>query len=191
MDETTATTTTPTGTATYPMYRLNIVDKETSDMTPVNAQTCARAVACDDSINLQEHLTRLYTHTTDQNKHITAEERTKWNKAVDDLDGKADLDGNGILVLSQLPKSTKVNTTLTVAGWSGKTYTITNDAITATCPVELLPRENNGVTTAQMEALVGAMIAGGTQAAGSIQLVAHGDVPTVAIPVTLIIRRDL
>ena len=42
-----------------------------------------------------------------------------------------------------------------------------------------------------MEALSGAMIVGGTQAAGSIQLVALGDVPTIDIPVTIIIRRDL
>ena len=63
--------------------------------------------------------------------------------------------------------------------------------ITATSAVELLPRENNGITQAQMEALSGAMIVGGTQAAGSIQLVALGDKPTTDIPVTLIIRRDL
>ena len=87
--------------------------------------------------------------------------------------------------------SVKVNTTLTASGWSGNVYTITNSSITATSPVELLPREQSGVTTAQMEALVGAMIAGGAQSAGSIQLIAHGDVPETDIPVTLIIRRDL
>lgn len=88
-------------------------------------------------------------------------------------------------------KSVKVNLTLTASGWSGNVYTISNSNITATCPVELLPREGNGATTEQVEALVYALIVGGTQAAGSIQLVAHGDVPTVDIPVTLIIRRDL
>lgn len=46
-------------------------------------------------------------------------------------------------------------------------------------------------TARQLEALSGAMIVGGTQAAGSIQLVALGDKPTIDIPVTLIIRRDL
>lgn len=89
-------------------------------------------------------------------------------------------------------RSTKVNTTLSASGWStAKKYTLSNSNITATSAVELLPRENNGITQAQMEALSGAMIVGGTQAAGSIQLVALGDKPTTDIPVTLIIRRDL
>ena len=89
-------------------------------------------------------------------------------------------------------RSTKVNTTLYASSWStAKKYTVSNANITATSAVELLPRENNGITQAQMEALSGAMIVGGTQAAGSIQLVALGDVPTIDIPVTIIVRRDL
>lgn len=89
-------------------------------------------------------------------------------------------------------RSTKVNTTLYASSWStAKKYTVSNANITATSAVELLPRENNGITQAQMEALSGAMIVGGTQTAGSIQLVALGDKPTTDIPVTLIIRRDL
>lgn len=89
-------------------------------------------------------------------------------------------------------RSSKVNLTLNASSWSTeKKYTVSNANITATSAVELLPRENNGITQAQMEALSGAMIVGGTQAAGSIQLVALGDKPTTDIPVTLIIRRDL
>ena len=89
-------------------------------------------------------------------------------------------------------RSSKVNLTLYASNWStAKKYTVSNANITATSAVELLPRENNGITQAQMEALSGAMIVGGTQAAGSIQLVALGDKPTTDIPVTLIIRRDL
>ena len=95
-------------------------------------------------------------------------------------------------LLTSAGLSTKVNTTLSASGWSTeKKYTLSNANITATSAVELLPRENNGITQAQMEALSGAMIVGGTQAAGSIQLVALGDKPTTDIPVTLIIRRDL
>lgn len=95
-------------------------------------------------------------------------------------------------ILTSAGLSTKVNTTLSASGWStAKKYTVSNANITATSAVELLPRENNGITQAQMEALSGAMIVGGTQAAGSIQLVALGDKPTTDIPVTLIIRRDL
>ena len=88
-------------------------------------------------------------------------------------------------------KSIKVSETISSTGWSNKIYTINNSNITATNVIELLPRENNGTTQAQMEVLSGAMIIGGTQAVGSIQLVALGDVPTIDIPVTLIIRSDL
>ena len=89
-------------------------------------------------------------------------------------------------------RSSKVNLTLYASSWStAKKYTVSNANITATSAVELLPRENNGITQAQLEALSGAMIVGGTQAAGSIQLVALGDVPTIDIPVTIIVRRDL
>ena len=95
-------------------------------------------------------------------------------------------------ILTSAGLSTKVNTTLSASGWSTeKKYTVSDSNITATSAVELLPRENNGITQAQLEALSGAMIVGGTQAAGSIQLVALGDKPTTDIPVTLIIRRDL
>ena len=95
-------------------------------------------------------------------------------------------------ILTSAGLSTKVNTTLSASGWSTeKKYTVSDANITATSAVELLPRENNGITQTQLEALSGAMIVGGTQAAGSIQLVALGDKPTTDIPVTLIIRRDL
>lgn len=89
-------------------------------------------------------------------------------------------------------RSSKVNLTLYASSWSmAKKYTVSNANITATSAVELLPRENNGITQAQLEALSDAMIVGGAQAAGSIQLVALGDKPTIDIPVTIIIRRDL
>lgn len=89
-------------------------------------------------------------------------------------------------------RSTKVNLTLYASSWSTeKKYTVSNANITATSAVELLPRENNGITQAQMEALSGAMIVGGTQAAGSIQLVALGDKPEIDLPLTVIVRRDL
>ena len=88
-------------------------------------------------------------------------------------------------------KSTKVNITLTAANWSNGTYTLSNAAITATCPVELLPRESGGITADQFDALADAKIVGGAQAAGSIVLKALGDTPTIDIPVTVIIRGDL
>ena len=95
-------------------------------------------------------------------------------------------------VLCDAGVSTKFDVTLSASGWSTeKKYTVSNSNITATSAVELLPRENNGITQAQLEALSGAMIVGGTQAAGSIQLVALGDKPTIDLPLTVIVRRDL
>ncbi len=119
----------------------------------------------------QDIRANLTTHTSDTTVHVTAAEKSTWNGKVSG--------------------STKVNTTLNASGWSSGKYTLNNTNITATCVVELLPRENNGITQEQYEALTGAMIIGGTQAAGSIQLIALGDAPTSDIPVTLIIRRDL
>ena len=88
--------------------------------------------------------------------------------------------------------STKVDTVLSKSGWSNSIYTLTNSAITATSPVEIQPRNAYAsLTSAQVEAFISAMIVGGTQAAGSIQLKAMGDVPTIDIPVTVIIRGDL
>lgn len=88
--------------------------------------------------------------------------------------------------------STRVDTTLTAANWSNKVYTFTNTAITATSPVEIQPRSGYAdLTAAQVQAFVGALIVGGTQAAGSIELKAMGTAPTIDIPVTIVIRGDL
>lgn len=152
------------------------------------------------SWNAKANAADLTSHVDDAVKHISATERTAWNAKADaaDLTSHVDDEVKHISATertswnAKADMSTKVNTTLYASSWStAKKYTVSNANITATSAVELLPRENNGITQAQMEALSGAMIVGGTQAAGSIQLVALGDKPTTDIPVTLIIRRDL
>ena len=85
-------------------------------------------------------------------------------------------------------KSTSVNITLTSTNWSSGIYTYTNSAITATNIIELYPAST--ITSTQFEALQSANIIGGTQSAGSIQLKAMGDVPTIDIPIVLTIRQD-
>ena len=152
------------------------------------------------SWNAKANAADLTSHVDDAVKHISATERTAWNAKADAADLTSHVD-DAVKHISATERtswnakadmSTKVNTTLYASSWStAKKYTVSNANITATSAVELLPRENNGITQAQMEALSGAMIVGGTQAAGSIQLVALGDKPTTDIPVTLIIRRDL
>lgn len=149
--------------------RSGAVVPKSGDYTAAMVEADSQGTAEKKAAEVQSNLN---AHATDTVKHVTAEERAVWN--------------------AKMVKSTKVNTTLSASGWStAKKYTLSNSNITATSAVELLPRENNGITQAQLEALSGAMIVGGTQAAGSIQLVALGDKPTTDIPVTLIIRRDL
>ena len=150
--------------------------------------------------NAKANAADLTSHVDDEVKHISATERTSWNAKANAADLTSHVDDAAVHVTatekaewnSKVGKSTKVNLTLYASNWSTeKKYTVSNANITATSAVELLPRENNGITQAQLEALSGAMIVGGTQAAGGIQLVALGDKPTTDIPVTLIIRRDL
>ena len=160
----------------------------------------AEMVGADEQGAAQTVQGNLNTHAQNTTVHISATERTAWNAKANAADLTSHVDDAEVHVTatekaewnSKVGKSTKVNLTLYASSWSTeKKYTVSNANITATSAVELLPRENNGITQAQMEALSGAMIVGGTQAAGSIQLVALGDKPTTDIPVTLIIRRDL
>ena len=141
--------------------------------------------------------TALSSHTSNYVMHVTAAERKAWDAKQSALtfdttptSGSANpVTSGGVRTAIT---STKVNTTLSASNWtSAKKYTLNNSYITPTSPVELLPRENGGITQTQLEALSAAMIVGGTQSAYNIQLIALGDVPTIDIPVTLIIRRDL
>lgn len=90
-------------------------------------------------------------------------------------------------------KSTIVTATLLAASWVGTaapyTYTLTVSGVTATSNQELLPALD--ITADQLEALQGANITDGGQAASSITLKAWGDVPTVDIPIRIIKRGDM
>lgn len=85
--------------------------------------------------------------------------------------------------------STQANITLLASGWVAGLYTFTNADITPTSPVELIPAQ--GITASQLKALQKSSIVDGGQTAGSATLKALGDVPTVDIPVVMIIRGDL
>ncbi len=110
---------------------------------------------------------------------------------ITDFNGNADIIDELIHDLSEgkSDKSHSASVTLLAASWSSGQYTLTNAGITATNVVELYPAV--GITAEQLAAMQGANIIGGTQAAGSITLVAMGDVPTINIPVTLVLRGDL
>lgn len=83
-------------------------------------------------------------------------------------------------------KAISKSITLAAASWSSAAYTITdsdigaNDVVTLTLPA--------GTTSTYFDAIGNAKIACQSQAAGSIVLTALGTVPTIDIPVVLIIQ---
>ena len=85
--------------------------------------------------------------------------------------------------------SIKVDASLTASNWNSTNYIFSNQNITATNIVELIP--STTITTEEYEALQDAQIIGGAQAVGSITLKAMGAVPTINIPVIFIIRGDM
>jgi len=86
-------------------------------------------------------------------------------------------------------KSTVAAATLLAASWSGESYTLAVTGAAAGSAVEVLP--GLSITSDQLDALQGANMQDGGQAAGSITLKAFGDVPTIDIPVRVIVRGDL
>lgn len=94
-------------------------------------------------------------------------------------------------------KSKRYDVTLLASNWENSVYIWECDAITATCPIELLPHTD--CSFEEVQALQKANILGGYQfgaddetgETGFIELVALGTVPTIDIPVTFIVRGDL
>ena len=58
-----------------PITTLNIIDKETGNIIPVNISTCAEAVVCNAGIPVQIHLQDLHNHANNKDEHLTAEEK--------------------------------------------------------------------------------------------------------------------
>lgn len=106
---------------------------------------------------------------------------------VNNKTGDIILTANDISGVAKL--STKVDITLEASKWSNSQYIITNTAITATSIIEGLPLST--ITKEQLEAFGNALVIGGTQSDGSLTLKALGEVPTINIPITLVIRGDM
>lgn len=106
----------------------------------------------------------------------------KWGNAIAELQEYSSSSIDALKSVSEI-------VTIGTSQWVNNIYTYSNDEITATCPVELLPAEN--ITAEEFKALQRANIIGGTQTDGSVQLKVMGTVPSVAIPVKFIIRRDM
>lgn len=102
-------------------------------------------------------------------------------------DGKI---SESILPTSVVLKSTMVKHTLLSSAWVEGVYTFSNENITPTSPVELIPDPD--ITEEQLSSLQDANIIGVSgQASGSIPMKATGTQPSVDIPVVFIIRKDL
>ena len=89
-------------------------------------------------------------------------------------------------------KSEIIEATISSASWTGDsapyTYTLAVTGVTAYSNQEILPALD--ITQEQLDALQGANIVDGGQAAGSITLKAWGDKPSVDIPIRVIKRGD-
>lgn len=128
-----------------------------------------------------------YTHpTTAGNKHIPT-------GGASGQVLKYSASGTAVWGDESVTPSVTATVSLTADGWVGDnapyTRTYSNEAITATNPVELFAPPD--ITIEQLEALQAANIQGGTQSTGSIVLRAFGEKPAIDIPVTFIIRGDL
>ena len=119
---------------------------------------------------------------------ITTEEEN-----VPTVSGSVITDGSIDLSKLATPVATKsvvVETTLEAANWSEALYVWSNSGIvSANQVIEMSPGKT--ITLEQLEALQGANVIGTDQAVGSLTLKAFGDVPTVDIPVTFLLRGDV
>lgn len=132
---------------------------------------------------------RKYTMTTNSDNSVSLVDVTDYSKRGDTF-GANDINATNIQVNENTDRipSAEVAVTLSASGWSTQTkrYTITNANITATSNQEILPARN--ITAEQLEALQNANIQDYAQAAGNIVIQAYGDLPTINIPIRLILR---
>ena len=106
--------------------------------------------------------------------------------------GSADKLG-GLPASHYATKSTVMEETLAADSWTGSeapfTYTLTVEGVTETSIQEILP--SISIVTEQLEALQSANLQDGGQFANTIVLKAFGDVPTINIPIRVVLRGDM
>lgn len=97
------------------------------------------------------------------------------------------ISGNTISAQTTFGQQTIYNATITAAGWSGTSNTVSVQGIDAGDDVEIVGINPTGMSSADILAAKTALalITYGTTAANSITFYALGDVPTVNIPVTI------
>lgn len=97
------------------------------------------------------------------------------------------ISGNTISAQTTFGQQTIYNTTITAAGWSGTSNTVSVQGITAGDDVEIVGINPTGLTDQQIQAakLALDLITYGTTSNGAITFYALGTVPSVDIPVTI------
>lgn len=97
------------------------------------------------------------------------------------------ISGNTISAQTTFGQQTIYNATITAAGWSGTSNTVTVQGIAAGDDVEIVGINPTGMSSSDILAAKTALglITYGTTAANSITFYALGEVPTVNIPVTI------
>ena len=83
-------------------------------------------------------------------------------------------------------KAIVINTTLVATTWSSSSYVIENTSFTVDSNQEITP--SSTISLIQLKALQKAQIVGSSQGLGSCTIKALGTVPTIDIPITIIIR---
>ena len=134
------------------------------------------------------------TKANNAQSNAVASAKSYTDTEVGKVNEKATTNANAITVLdgkvaNKANKASAVNATLVAGNWSGDTYILTVSGVTTTSNQEILPAVN--ITTEQLEALQSANIQDGGQANGSVTLKAFGSVPTIDIPVRVIVRGDM
>lgn len=124
----------------------------------------------------------------------TAERQEEFEKEISADIGEMTIPDGSVTAAKLAPgaaaKVSKMTTaTLAAASWSSGKYTLSVSGVTTTSPVEILPGAS--ITADQLTALQAANIQDGGQSANSITLKAFGDVPTIAIPIRIIVRGDM
>lgn len=87
--------------------------------------------------------------------------------------------------LSEVENVSTVNVTLAASSWSGSTYIATVNGVTSTSNQFIIPALD--ITSEQFEALQGASILDAGQSENTIILKAFGEIPTIDLPIRVII----
>lgn len=85
-------------------------------------------------------------------------------------------------------KSTTVEATMLASGWVENEYTLIVDGVTADSYQEILPAI--GISEEQLGALQGANIQDAGQREDAMVLKAYGDVPSIDLPIRVVLRGD-